>query len=365
MKIAVVTTSYPTQREDPSGHFVQAEIRRLLACGHQVTLLAPRAKGRPSEPHLHLVELTHLGLFGWPGALERLKQRPWSVLGVLPYVLEARRALARWGPFDEVIAHWSIPGFWPICRDFGGVTVVVVHGSDVGLLERLPRPLQRRVLVAMTRPNVRVRAVAAELGARLKRLAREQALELGEVRVEPCAIEMPTLPDQDELRRLLGVTTAPLVLVVGRVVKDKRLDIAIEATRLAFGCAPTIIGDGPERLGLMRRYPEVRWLGQLPREMTLRWIKAAHLLCSASLHEGAPTVVREARLLGTPVVAVNAGDLKQWADGDHGLRVVDSAPDGSQTERLAAAFRLILENRPACAAAVASMDGSGESAVAD
>jgi glycosyltransferase involved in cell wall biosynthesis len=365
MRIAVVTTSYPTHTEDPSGHFVRAEVRSLLSFGHEVTLFAPRADGRPSEPGVRLVELPHLGLFGWPGAIERMKQNPWTALGSVPFIHQARRKLKQEGPFDELIAHWAVPGFWPICRDFEGVTTVVVHGSDVGLVERLPRSLQRRVLTAMTRPQVRVRTVSADLRARLDRLTRAHALALRNVRVAPAALDTPTLPDKEELRRVLGLTKAPLVVVVGRVVKDKRIDIAIEATRLAFGRAPTIIGDGPERAALMKRHPDAEWLGQLPRDMTLRWIKAAHVLLSASLHEGAPTVVREARTLGTPVVAVAAGDLKQWAEDDPGLRVVDDTPGANPVVRLSAALQLSLGDWQECAASAASLGESAASGGVD
>lgn len=66
----------------------------------------------------------------------------------------------------------------------------------------------------------------------------------------------------------------------------------------------------------------MEFLGQLPRNETLKWIGAADALVSASRHEGAPTVVREARALGVPVVAAAAGDLLEWAKSDPGLHVV-------------------------------------------
>ena len=46
------------------------------------------------------------------------------------------------------------------------------------------------------------------------------------------------------------------------------------------------------------------------------WIRASDLVVSASREEGAPTVVREARALGTPVVTTAAGDLVKWAELD-------------------------------------------------
>jgi len=45
-------------------------------------------------------------------------------------------------------------------------------------------------------------------------------------------------------------------------------------------------------------------------------------LGSASALEGAPSVVREARALGVPVVAVAAGDLAEWAKDDAGVLLV-------------------------------------------
>jgi teichuronic acid biosynthesis glycosyltransferase TuaC len=50
---------------------------------------------------------------------------------------------------------------------------------------------------------------------------------------------------------------------------------------------------------------------------------AADVLVSASREEGAPTVVREARALGVPVVAVPCGDLATWAAADPGIALVN------------------------------------------
>lgn len=330
MRIAVVTSSYPSHREDPSGHFVRAEVHALIEAGHEVTLLVPKALRPRISPQTTLCELPHGELFGWPGTLARLRQRPWRMLGLLPFAFAARRQLEVQGPFDQIVAHWILPAFWPICRDFGGQTCVVAHGSDVGLLERLPKPLRHAIVEALGRENVKLRCVSNELAARLQRLARACRSKEFSLDVEPPRLEVPTLPARHELRRRLGYSPAPLVVLVGRAVKDKRLDVALEsiraATLLAALPAPprvVVIGDGPERVALMRRFPEVHWVGQLDRSDTLRHIRAADLLVSASRHEGAPTAIREARCLGTEVVAARAGDLVQWSLNDAGLHVVE------------------------------------------
>jgi glycosyltransferase involved in cell wall biosynthesis len=83
-----------------------------------------------------------------------------------------------------------------------------------------------------------------------------------------------------------------------------------------------VVGDGPERSELERRFADVRFVGHVPHSEALSWIAAADVVVSASRDEGAPTVVREARALGVTVVAVPSGDLADWARTDPGLCVV-------------------------------------------
>jgi glycosyltransferase involved in cell wall biosynthesis len=355
MRVAVLSSSFPAHDGDPSGHFVRAEVRELLASRHHVCLLVPRGAEGPKSEHVVTIALPHLGLFGWPGALERLRRGPWHGLGLVPFALTARRALRQHGPFDVLFAHWIIPGFWPVARDYDGPVVVIAHGSDVRLLETLPARLTKRILRALLRRNVSVRCVSSELASRLSRLCVKHHCELERVHVEPCAIEIPALPPREELRRELACTAAPLVVVVGRVVKTKRIEQAILATRRALGVAPVVIGDGPQRATLAARFPDAAFLGQRSRDQTLRWIRAADLLVSASEHEGAPTVVREARALGTPVIAVAAGDLALWAARDPDLIVVPSAMELGSTDRQLDALANAIRARAQLSRQVASV----------
>lgn len=330
MRIAVVTTSYPSDRDDPSGHFVHSEARALIEAGHEVVVFAPSVDGRMTGAGPRVVELPHWGLFGWPGALARLRTQPWALLGLLPFATTARQNLMRVGLFERVIAHWLVPCFWPISRDYVGSTHVVCHGSDVRLVEALPRALQRRVIASLCRPNVSVRCVSSELAERLQALmlAHGRGAPRGPIAVEPATVEIPVLEPRAELRRQLGLAATPLIVIVGRVVVSKRIDVALDVIKAASAAvAPQrrpkviVIGDGSERAHLQRRHPEAIWLGRLARGETLRYLGAADLLVTASLQEGASSVVREARAVGTHVVAAPAGDLKAHAREDRGLFV--------------------------------------------
>ena len=113
-------------------------------------------------------------------------------------------------------------------------------------------------------------------------------------------------------------------MVCARLVRSKRVDLAIrEAAR--HRAALTVIGDGPLRAELEALAsafePRARFTGQLPRGDALALIADAHKLVHLSEAEGAPTVIREARALGVPVLATPVGDVARWAAKDPGIEI--------------------------------------------
>ena len=71
----VVTTCFPAGPGDPSGHFVDADVRRRRERGQRVIVLAPRTSHATApDPDLRLLPAGDA--FGWPGALARLRERP-------------------------------------------------------------------------------------------------------------------------------------------------------------------------------------------------------------------------------------------------------------------------------------------------
>jgi glycosyltransferase involved in cell wall biosynthesis len=318
----VVTTSYPARPGDADGHFVAAEVAELRALGRRVIVLAPRTSDEPPcDPDVRL--LPGGGAFGWPGVLTRLRERPWRALGAFRFVLAARRELARHDDVDRVIAHFVVPSAWPIAtRRTRAPLEVVAHGSDVRLIERLPWPVRRLIARALAGANIR--CVSEELRLRLDRAL----VPLTRVRFEvaPTPLAITAAPTRSEARALLGVGEGTrLLVVVGRLLRSKRVDVALRAATLVPDATAVVVGDGPERSRLERLFPEVRFVGTVPRARALAWIAAADALLSASALEGAPSVVREARALGTRVVARRAGDLDAWSLRDPGLHVLEGS----------------------------------------
>jgi glycosyltransferase involved in cell wall biosynthesis len=324
--VVVVTTSYPRQRGDAEGHFVGTEVRRLCEQA-RVTVLAPGRERRGLWGE-HVVGLDGGEAFGFPGALSRLRQSPFELIGAGRFVFSAIRWLRRQSAVDRVIAHFLLPCGVPIAtrgvRGRGVEVEVVVHGSDARLFARLPSgqaALGRELLSA----HARLRFVSSELEELvIGALPVRQAQQLrARSWVEPSPIDIDSVPPKAAARRHLRLAPgAKLAVIVARLVPSKRVDVALEACRRVPALRALVLGDGPERRDLERRYPEATFLGHVARPLALSYIAAADVLVSASLDEGAPTVVREARALKTPVVCLAAGDLRKWAASDPGLSVV-------------------------------------------
>lgn len=318
--VALLSTSYPGHEADPSGHFVRSEARQLAASGHQVTVVAPN--GGCHDPEVRVIALPGGRAFGWPGAMARLRQRPSRVFDAAAWCVHAARALPSLAP-DEVIAHFVLPSLFPIALAARCPVTAVAHGSDVALFTRLPRTVRYRLAAHFVERDVRFRFVAERLRDELVQAAGPHGPALfARSRVAPCPIDVSTAPDRATARKRLGLGDKFLALSANRLVPGKRVDWALAHAPVPSDARWVVLGDGPELGRLKHAHPKAEFLGQVDREVALTWLAAADVLVVCSEREGAPTVIREARLLGTPVWANAVGDVSRWAETDPGIRVL-------------------------------------------
>lgn len=325
-RVAFVTTSFPASEGDAAGHFVATEVRERALGGDDVLVVAPSAgatgMGASRIAGARVEWLDACTAFGFPGALPRLREKPWRLFGASAFAVRARRALARFDP-DVTVAHFIVPSAWPIASSGAGALEVVGHGSDVRLLARLPRPLRVAIVRSLLRRGATFRFVSNDLAERLARATTPELLARS--RVAPSPIELHAAPNRQAARPTLGIDDGERVcVIVGRLIAEKRVDASIELAFRLNAHRVVVVGGGPLSGELRSRYPSVEFVGQLPRDAALAWIAASDVLVSASRDEGAPTVIREARALGVPVVAMPAGDLREWAARDPGITLVDS-----------------------------------------
>jgi glycosyltransferase involved in cell wall biosynthesis len=131
----------------------------------------------------------------------------------------------------------------------------------------------------------------------------------------------------------------PVLLVAGRLVPWKQVDLVIDAAADAGTARLVVAGDGPARDGLAARAASrgarVDFTGTLAPAALAARLAAADYLVVASSYEGLSHTILEALHAGTPVIASRrGGNPDVIAHGVNGLLV-----DGPDRKTLAAAIR--------------------------
>lgn len=140
---------------------------------------------------------------------------------------------------------------------------------------------------------------------------RRQLRLRGAISVVPCGMDTPTVQG----RR----AALPRIVVVGRLVPHKRLDLLIDAlpevARVHPGVELHLVGDGPARSALESRAerspasPNITFHGRLSEQDRDEVLASAWLTASASAGEGWGLSVIEANAAGIPAVAFRVSGL--------------------------------------------------------
>lgn len=106
--------------------------------------------------------------------------------------------------------------------------------------------------------------------------------------------------EQAQVHPGLGALARPVSLYVGRVSYEKNVEAFLQ---LDIPGSKVVCGVGPLEASLRERYPQVRWLGVLPRDELAQVYAAADVFVMPSRHETFGLVMLEAMATGTPVAA--------------------------------------------------------------
>jgi len=133
------------------------------------------------------------------------------------------------------------------------------------------------------------------------------------------------------LRERIGAEEIPLLLFVGRLVKEKDIDDLLDACEILakkgheFKLA--IIGDGPMREEIQKRWPSVYMPGYLHGEELAEIYASSDIFVFPSTTETFGNVVQEAFASGLPVVGVKSGGVSDLiADGETGYLTTSNKP---------------------------------------
>ncbi len=294
-RVLIVTSSWPRTGDEIAGTFVRTDaIARSRSS--TVWVAAPSGEGvARTHPSIRVVDVPCFSAFGTPGALARIRQRPYRAMGLLAWS-SAVSALANRVAPTTIVAHWMLPSGLLACSLAAHRREVVAHGGDVRMLERMPRIVARRIVEHLA-DRALLRAVSPALADRIASLAPGARDRL---QVAPLPLDEETIGRA----RLGRCAKNELHVVAARLVREKRLERAIDWAH-ARTASLLVLGDGPDRLRLERHARElgasVEFAGAVPHEVALqRMATARGVLAPLAPGEGAPTVVREAHALGVP-----------------------------------------------------------------
>ncbi len=112
----------------------------------------------------------------------------------------------------------------------------------------------------------------------------------------------------------MGTLARPVSLFVGRVSYEKNIDAFL---KLDIPGTKVVCGVGPLEASLKERYPQVRWMGVMPRDELAKVYAAADVFVFPSRSETFGLVMLEAMATGTPVAAYPVdGPLEVLGKGD-------------------------------------------------
>lgn len=180
--------------------------------------------------------------------------------------------------------------------------------------------------------------VAAQLGTYTSAVSSFTGERLRERRLRRQPV--PTIPNGirlEEVRKATSTETGPPLVYAGRLLREKRLDLLLEAVGLLpFAGEPllTIIGTGPDeariksvaaRLGVEDR---VRFTGRLPAaEDVWSVMSGARIAVQPSSREGFGMFPLEAMALGLPVVYCESPESALPDLVRHDVEGIETAPD--------------------------------------
>lgn len=147
------------------------------------------------------------------------------------------------------------------------------------------------------------------------------------VTVIPTGVPRGPIIDRTEARLALGIPSdQKILLYVGRLAKEKNLEVLFDAVAQVFAQDPTarlwLVGDGPYReestaiVRALNMGDRVRFVGFVPRVEVDRYYAAADLFVFSSITETQGLVVIEAMTYGLPAVAVAGGGASEAIEDD-------------------------------------------------
>jgi glycosyltransferase involved in cell wall biosynthesis len=275
MRVLAVTNMYPTERAPHLGSFVKQQVLALKEIGVEIELI--------------IVERLEKGKACYWGLWRQVQS---SIRDFEPDIVHAMYG----GVMSDIVTRTVADR--PTMVSFHGSDLLGEHSS--GRLTELIAQYGVWASWRAARRATGIVAVSSEL-----RNALPKDVDQTKVRIIPCGIDLERfIPlDQDTCRNRLGWYNDRLHVLFPSTEPRKRLDLAQAAV------------EAVKRSGIGVELHQLR--GVAHDEVPI-WLNASDVLLLTSLHEGSPTVVKEALACNRPVVSVDVGDVRERIEGIEG-----------------------------------------------
>jgi glycosyltransferase involved in cell wall biosynthesis len=333
MKIAVLTQSYPPM---VSGAALFAQnLAQAMACrGHQVLVLTSSERERP-----YRVEEANLTVMR-----QRSHHNPWRVgqRFMLWQNHQIDLALSEFKPdilhlHDPFQLAWAAISYSQRADIPCVFTIHALPSLASASLPALHRELENSLwgYAGWLLQRVQARVTPTQTIADIVRLRTGLSSQVISCGVDLCTFQPERSPAQLETNKRLDLGIpegVPVILHVGRLDADKKVDLAIMAAAQAMQFTPAhllVVGDGRKKESLIRLCDQLgirsqsHFTGYItdPNELS-RLYREANVFVTASEIETQGLVLLEAAACGLPLVGVDAGAVAESVqDGLNGFLV--------------------------------------------
>jgi len=289
MRILAVTNMYPSRQSPASGVFVEQQVEGLRRIGLEVIVLH----------------------------VDRLRQ------GMAAYLRLGRQLRTYLSQFPIDIVHCMYGGVMAgivtrVVRD--RPTIVTFHGSDL-----FGQPFAGQLRKTLAQYGVCLSKAAARRSsgiiavARCLRAALPEDIDRAKIRVIPCGIDLNVFKPMD---RKACCHKLGWDLQKFHVLFQNSGD-PVKRPALAYAAI--------EKVKRAHRQIELHELHGLPYGEVPIWLNASDVLLLTSIHEGSPTIVKEALACNVPIVSVDVGDVRERIEAVKGCHL--ALPDSDDLAR--------------------------------
>ncbi|WP_017589386.1 glycosyltransferase family 4 protein [Nocardiopsis ganjiahuensis] len=321
LRVAIVTESFLPQVNGVTNSVCRIS-EHLAAEGHQALVMAP-GHGPASYA-------------GFP--VLRMPALPLPVYRDFHVGLPARRTMtAAIRAFAPDVLHLASPALFgatavDVARRWALPTVAAFQTDLPGFAGRYNLPGSEALWSLLHRTHSAVDRTLVPSSATMEALSDRGFPRLDLWRRGVDTVRFSPDHRSEELRRRLAPNGEVLVGYVGRLSRDKRVDLLAHVAKLR-NIRLVVVGDGPERARLRRLLPDAVFTGQRTGEDLSRLYAALDVFVHTGADETFCQAVQEALASGVPVVAPAAGGpIDLVTEGRNGLLY---APDSVRELRVA------------------------------